>query len=295
MKLNEEQLIAISEIAIEAGKAASQLIAAYSQKEVKVEKKDGGESLAAQVVTEVDRMSQDLILENLQPTIKKYDLGLLAEESEDNESRFEKDYFWCIDPMDGTLSFTEMEQGYSVSIALVSRDGIPQIGVVVNPIDQTIYHAVKGVGAFKNGKKISMDDFSKAASSFTLVCDRGLLKHAYFKKTKEALQKMVTEMGLEELKLFGFKGGAVMSAMWVLENAPACFFKFPKKEEGGGSFWDYAATACIYNELGAIVSDIHGRPLKLNKKSVFMNECGVFYSTQKEILNVLSAFYSIKV
>ena len=50
-----------------------------------------------------------------------YDLALLTEESEDDRSCFEKDYFWCIDPLDGTLPFTRNEAGYSVSIGLVAE------------------------------------------------------------------------------------------------------------------------------------------------------------------------------
>ena len=28
-----------------------------------------------------------------------------------------------------------------------------------------------------------------------------------------------------------------------------------------GSLWDYAATACLFEEAGAAVSDAHGQPL----------------------------------
>ena len=54
---------------------------------------------------------------------ERYDLALLTEELEDDGSRHVKDYFWCIDPIDGTLPFTQKKPGYGVSIALVARDG----------------------------------------------------------------------------------------------------------------------------------------------------------------------------
>ena len=54
---------------------------------------------------------------------QKYDFGILTEETPDNGSRLVKDYFWCVDPLDGTLPFTEGTPGYSVSIALVSKSG----------------------------------------------------------------------------------------------------------------------------------------------------------------------------
>ncbi|MDF3128359.1 inositol monophosphatase family protein [Kiritimatiellaeota bacterium B1221] len=80
-------------------------------------------SLASAVVSELDREAQDLILTELEESVGRFDLGILAEESEDSQDRFEKEYFWCIDPLDGTLPFLEGKTGYAVSIALLSREG----------------------------------------------------------------------------------------------------------------------------------------------------------------------------
>jgi len=67
--------------------------------------------------------------------------------------------------------------------------------------------------------------------------------------------------------------------MLVLENGPACMSKFPIKEIGGGSIWDYAATACIYHELGLPATDHMGGRLDLNRRDgTFMNHKGIYYS-----------------
>ena len=55
--------------------------------------------------------------------------------------------------------------------------------------------------------------------------------------------------------------------------------KRPKQEKGGGSIWDFAATACIYGELGLPATNFEGGPLDLNRKDgTFMNHEGVFYA-----------------
>ena len=70
-----------------------------------------------------------------------------------------------------------------------------------------------------------------------------------------------------------------MNAMHALENRPGCHLKLPKPEAGGGSLWDYAATACIFEEAGAVVTDMFGNPLDLNREdSTFMNHRGVLYA-----------------
>jgi len=55
--------------------------------------------------------------------------------------------------------------------------------------------------------------------------------------------------------------------------------KFPKEELGGGSLWDYAATACIFQELGLSATNFSGGRLELNKQGgTFMNEQGVIFA-----------------
>jgi len=123
MNLTSTNLSNLCKTAIEAAKQAGRLINSYTNKNITVQNKEAADSLASQVVTEVDVKAQDIILGVLSPTLEKYDLALLTEESVDDKSRFEKDYFWCIDPMDGTLAFTEKTPGYAVSVALVSKNG----------------------------------------------------------------------------------------------------------------------------------------------------------------------------
>lgn len=282
MRLSQEQLGSLSKVAIAAAREAARLIAHYAQEELKTERKDEVESLAGQVVTKVDRLSQELIVSRLEKSMEEYELGLLAEESEDDRSRFLKDYFWCIDPLDGTLSFTEKREGYAVSIALVSREGVPQLGVVVNPAEQTLYHAVKGAGAFKNGQPIQLSDLKRSAETFTLACDRSFLQQPHYTQAIDLFKKKIRPWGYKSLKLIT-TGGSVMNAIWVLENVPACYFKLPKKAAGGGSLWDFAATSCIYGELNALVSDIDGNSLQLNQESLYMNHCGVIYCTDKAV------------
>ena len=53
-----------------------------------------------------------------------------------------------------------------------------------------------------------------------------------------------------------------------------------KAEEGGGSLWDFAATALLLAEGGHVASDFYGEPLDLNRvDSTFMNHKGVLFAT----------------
>jgi fructose-1,6-bisphosphatase/inositol monophosphatase family enzyme len=106
MQLSAQQLKELSLDAERAARRAGALISNYAGRDFEVSHKPGGDSLASQVVTEVDELAQSVILKELKSSVQDYDLALLAEELEDDGSRLKKDYFWCIDPMDGTLPFT---------------------------------------------------------------------------------------------------------------------------------------------------------------------------------------------
>ena len=91
MKLTTEQVYELYELAKKAALQAGKVISEYPREDLKVNKKKGGESLASQVVTAVDLLSEKEILAILNPSFKKYDLALLSEETDDDNSRFEKD------------------------------------------------------------------------------------------------------------------------------------------------------------------------------------------------------------
>jgi 3'-phosphoadenosine 5'-phosphosulfate (PAPS) 3'-phosphatase len=85
-----------------------------------------------------------------------------------------------------------------------------------------------------------------------------------------------------------------MNAIEVLENPPACYFKFPKPQQGGGSLWDFAATAAIFNECGASARDFDGQSLELNRaESTFMNHRGVLFATDAALAEEIQGLLPI--
>lgn len=271
-----------------AAQQAGALISSYTNRSVTVQHKASGSSLASQVLTEVDELSQKIILNTLHPTLVQFNLGLLAEESEDNRSRFEKDYFWCIDPLDGTLSFIKQTPGYSVSIALVSRAGEPVIGVIYDPVRRTIYDATQHQGARRNGKSWRPSATDK---SLSMIADRSFPDSPHYHEVRAGLKCIAAQAGWPGVETV-MHGGAAMNACWVLENAPACYFKFPKPQNGGGSLWDFAAAACIFNESGAVATDIFGQPLDLNRAdSTFMNHRGTLFASDQALAQQIIDLY----
>ena len=292
MRLSTDDLFLLSQCAISAAYQAGRVIAQYAQRDVAVKTKNGGASWAAQVVTEVDHLSQEVILQVLLPTCNMFDVALLSEESPDDKARLTKDFFWCVDPLDGTLPFIESVPGYSVSIALVSRQGEPIIGVIFDPVAQTLYYAIKDGGAWRNGQILKTPAISSPTNqTLTFITDKSFARDPFYQETLIELGRIAIQLGYADATM-RLQGGAAMNACQVLENPSACYVKFPKPQQGGGSVWDYAATSCLFKEAGGTVSDIHGNPLNLNPiGSTFMNHCGVLYCSTRSIADQMIELY----
>ncbi len=282
MKLSKEKLEEWCGIAREGAIGAGQYIQSQADQSFEIRHKAGGDSLASQVVTSVDIQAQRLILQALHSTMKSCELGVLTEESSDDGSRADQPYFWCIDPMDGTLPFSERRSGYAVSIALVSKAGDPVIGVVYIPDLEECYTSVKGMGLRLNGQPLERP--SSVAHQIDWYMDRSLQSENYFEQVKADFLKWAGE---ESLVLHADFGG-VRNAIGAITAQRGCYFKFPKHRRGCGSIWDYAATRLFAEEMNLCVCDVYGGRLQLNDpETTFMNKGGVVYATDEELVRFI--------
>ncbi|MDN3690176.1 3'(2'),5'-bisphosphate nucleotidase CysQ family protein [Cyclobacterium jeungdonense] len=284
--LNKRTLSALCQSAVKASIEAGQLIQSQVDQPYQQHEKEAGYSLASQVVTEVDFKAQELILKHLRPGIAQYDLGLLTEEAADDQTRLHKDYFWCIDPLDGTLPFTEQRPGYAVSIALISQSGDPVIGVVYIPDEDLCYSAVRGEGLALNGQAFDpgkVDEDKK----FHIYMDRSMQSGDYFDPLTEQIKQWAKAENYGDV-LYHIGFGAVRNALSVMSHKHAGYFKFPRSQKGGGSIWDFAATRLIFEELGLPVSNMKGEKLHLNSpETTFMHRQGVVYATTERIAEMV--------
>ena len=80
---------------------------------------------------------------------------------------FSNEPTWIIDPIDGTMNFVHSNPMVSISVGLVINKRIV-IGIVFAPVIGKMYTAIKGKGAFLNGKPMKVPEI------FFLYLDRKL-------------------------------------------------------------------------------------------------------------------------
>ena len=144
--LNQINLQDIVSIAKEAGDAILQI---YKQ-DFKVECKQDSSPL-----TQADKKANDIIEDGLNQL--SANLPILSEEGKEipYEDRKYWEYFWLVDPLDGTKEFVKKNGEFTVNIALIHKD-TPVLGVVYAPALNQIYWAKRNEGAFKDGQRLPL-------------------------------------------------------------------------------------------------------------------------------------------
>ncbi len=149
--------------ALEAARAAADVIRGFYQRNVKIEVKADKTP-----VTEADVRSEEAIRELLTQRFPSY--GFYGEET--GKSDMNAESVWLVDPIDGTKSFVRECPFFSTQIALM-RGGRMVLGVSCAPAYDELAWAERGAGAFLNGKRIQV---SKVASLDAAIVSSGNLK-----------------------------------------------------------------------------------------------------------------------
>ena len=100
-------------------------------------------------ITEVDVEIERLVLARLGAAFPGD--GFIGEEGGGTVA----DSLWVIDPIDGTANFARGIPHFCISIAHVSH-GVPDIGVIYDPVCDEMFAAARGGGAFLNGARINV-------------------------------------------------------------------------------------------------------------------------------------------
>jgi len=253
----------LTQEAVRAATQAGKFIQRKWRGEFQVQYK-GMSSAAADIVTEVDEEAQVIIFEELQTSMSKYNLGWLAEEGEQDQSRLTKHAFWTVDPIDGTLFFAEGLEGFAVSIALVTAVGDPIIAVVFDPATNTLYQTALDKPVLVNGSPLS--PIGSTSDTPSVVLDRGFIEHPVYPKLKD---------------MFNVKwvGGAVMNAIYLLHHPSSFYMKLPKNRLGGCAIWDLAAIRLLCENSGGSAQFYNGDTLHLNRNDrLYFNDVGFIFT-----------------
>jgi myo-inositol-1(or 4)-monophosphatase len=130
---------------LESVKIGGEVLRAYFGKLVRPRQKEA----ASSIVCDADLASENRILRHIRARFPRH--NTIAEES--GRSWRSSEYTWVIDPLDGTSNFVAGIPWFGVQIALL-RGTAPILAAMHLPLEDTLYFAEAGGGAYRNGKRV---------------------------------------------------------------------------------------------------------------------------------------------
>ena len=187
-------------------------------------------------VTSADKECERLIISSIQSAFPED--GIYGEETGESGSH---DCRWIIDPIDGTVDFMASFPNYTISIAFQDEEGLA-FGVVSVPRQNEVFSALRGEGAFLNGKPIKTDERTPLGKTLAILVPphrHHELLHGYIEKM-EKFYYFVSDMRSI--------GSAALSLCYVASGRCTVYYEL------GLHLYDIAAGVVILKEAGGKVS-----------------------------------------
>lgn len=208
-------------------------------------------------VTAADKGADELIRQELHRSFPSY--ALLTEESKDDLSRLTNDNVFIVDPVDGTKEFVARNGEFTTNIALTHNHEVV-VGVINVPIQNVMYFAVKGQGAYKQekGKAPVRIHVSDKLDHLTALRSR-----SFFNPTEKTLLDKHADKITAIVTL-----GAALKFCAIAEGKAEISYR----ESQGTKEWDIAAGTIILKEAGGLILKHDGSEYAFNREDVYNRE-----------------------
>lgn len=239
--------------AVTLARKAGEVICEALKKEISVMVK----SSPADLVTVTDQKVENMIISAIKEKYPSH--SFIGEESvaAGAGSILTDNPTWIIDPIDGTTNFVHRFPFVAVSIGFVVKKKI-EFGVVFSCVEDKMYTARKGKGAFCNGQKIHVSqqqDITKAL----IVSELGSSREPEVLKTVLSNMQRLLSIPIHGIRAVGT--AAVNMCLVATGGADAYY-------EMGIHCWDMAGAGIIITEAGGVLLDVSGGPFDLMSRRI---------------------------
>lgn len=248
---------------IQISKEAGEIIREGFGKKLTLEYK----SNTSDFVTNIDKAAESRIINFIKKEYPTH--NILAEESgvQNNDS----EYTWVIDPLDGTMNFAHGLPIFSVSIAVMKNSEIIA-GVVYDVMNDTIYSAEKGSGAFQNEKRIVVNENSDLEKSLLVTGFPYNIKENPDFAIERFIKFLINSRGVRRL------GSAALDLCHVANGT------FDGYWEVNLQSWDMAAGILLVEEAGGKITNFGNEQIDIFSKQILATNSKV----HNEMLKVLN-------
>lgn len=213
------------------GKTLSEVVLSIQSRDFEVSYKEDHSPL-----TEADMTSNEMILNFLRSKTSVENVISEENKSIPYSDRKDWDYYWLIDPIDGTKEFSKGGDDFCINIALC-KDDEPVFGYVARPSTGDQYYAIQGRGAFKNGDRIFTE--RPLSNNLRVVASKSHMND----ETQNFIDNLSESYGVEIVNI-----GSSLKFCLIAEGQADVYPRFGPTME-----WDTCAPQIIAEESGANV------------------------------------------
>ena len=227
--------------------AGIKILEVYNSEDFGVEEKGDHSPL-----TKADQLAHQTIVEKLKET----ELPILSEEGAKipYKERKEWEYFWMVDPLDGTKEFIKKNGEFTVNIALIHNQK-PILGVVYAPVLDKLYFGGEGIGAFKSENmdpQVELKIIENENGAKRIVASRSHLNEETKKYIEQYKDAETVSMG------------SSLKFMLIADSEADIYPRFAPTME-----WDTAAANAVLRGLNIEVINMEdNKPLRYNKENL---------------------------
>ena len=205
-------------------------------------------------VTKTDKRVEKIIIEELSKTKKDY--SFITEETGKILNK-NKDIFWIIDPIDGTINFLHGIPHFAISLALKVEEEITS-GLIFDPIKNEIFYAEKNAGSFMNNSRVR-------------VSNKSNLEECLFASNNDGVKSVYPKLNLRNT------GCAALDLAYVGCGRLDGYF------HNKINLWDIAAGKIIIEEAGGKVNNINN--FEINKIDIRAGNSNIYDKMVKKLSN----------
>ena len=223
------------DVAIKIARNASKILIERHPNPTGVETKADGS-----LVSDVDKAVSAFIQNELIAQFPTH--GVLNEELVDDQSRFNREFCWYVDPLDDTKGYLAKSATFGVLLGLTYKFQ-PVLGVTYNPLSDELVCAIRGSGAYRMRQgETSKISVAKSKDVHLLISNS---------RSSPELEQIIEKIRPASTT----KMGGSLKIVEIAKGA-ATVFLCPKSSTM--HLWDLCATSVILEEAGGKITDTYG-------------------------------------
>jgi myo-inositol-1(or 4)-monophosphatase len=203
------------------------------------------------LVTRIDRRSEAAILGVIGRAFPAH--GVLAEEG--GSSTGDGEHLWVVDPLDGTTNYSRGFPFFCVSVGL-ARAGRVVVGAVYQPLLDELFTAVRGRGAFLNGKRLQVSGQARL--------DQAFLATGFPYDIRRSRRNNLDNFARFATRCLAVRraGAAALDLAYVAAGRFDGFWELKLRP------WDIAAGSLLIEEAGGRITGMGGNAWRLQVRDV---------------------------